>query len=74
MYLDKKPIFHIVDAATTFLTGQFLNNVLTKKTWKTLRQYWINTYFSPSDGITYNTIINFDTTKLWAKTKILCIT
>ena len=32
IYLDRKPIFHVVDAATAFQTGRFLNNMSAKKT------------------------------------------
>lgn len=31
MYLNKKPIFHVVDIAIIFQAGQFLNNILVKK-------------------------------------------
>ena len=32
IYLNKKPILHIVDTTTTFQTGRFLNNISAKKT------------------------------------------
>ena len=32
MYLDGKPVFHAVDATTTFQAGQFLNNMSAKDT------------------------------------------
>lgn len=74
IYLNRKPILHVVNAATVFQVGQFLNNMSAKKTWETLRQYWIDTYLGLLDIITYDAGTNFDFTKFWIEAKILSIT
>ena len=37
MYLDGKLVFHVVDVATAFQAGRFLNNMSAKDTWEALR-------------------------------------
>ena len=73
IYLDRKPVFHAVDAATAFQAGQFLNSMLAKDTWEALCQCWINTYFGPPNIVTYDTSTNFDSMKFRAKAKSLGI-
>lgn len=36
IYLDKKPIFHVIDIATIFQVNRFLNSMLAKDIWKAL--------------------------------------
>lgn len=73
IYLDEKPIFHTIDAITTFQTDRFLNNMSAKETWDILHQCWIDFYLGFSDIITYNVSINFDFAEFRAETKILGI-
>ena len=74
MYLDRKPVLYMVDVATAFQAGRFLNNMSAKDIWKTLRQCWIDTYLGPPEIVTYDASINFDFMEFCAKTKMLGIT
>ena len=74
MYLDGKPVFHAVDAATVFRAGRFLKSMSAKDTWKALRQCWIDTYLDPPDIVTHDADTNFDSIEFRAEAKILGIT
>ncbi len=73
IYLDGKPVLHTVDTAIAFQASQFLNNMLAKKTWEALRQYWIDTYFGLLDIVTHDVGTNFDFIEFRAEAKILNI-
>jgi hypothetical protein len=52
MYLDGRPVLHIVDAATAFQAARFLRkDVSTKSVWEALRLCWIDVYLGPPDII-----------------------
>ena len=59
MYIDRKPVLHIVDEGTRYQAGRWLQNISVKHTWDTLRVCWIDTYLGPPDQITTNTGKNF---------------
>lgn len=50
-YLSSKPVLHIIDEATSFQAGQFLQDLQAKTVWAALRKSWIDTYQGPPDGI-----------------------
>ena len=54
MYIEGKPILHLVDELIRFQAGQWLKNVLIQHIWDQLRLCWIDTYFRPPDLITAN--------------------
>ena len=39
MYIDGKPVLHVVDEATRFQAARWLENLTSKHTWDTLRYY-----------------------------------
>lgn len=55
LYIQGKPVLHLIDKATRFQTGRWLKNISTKHVWDQLRVFWIDTYFSPSDLVTVDT-------------------
>ncbi|EED15826.1 conserved hypothetical protein [Talaromyces stipitatus ATCC 10500] len=59
MYLDGKPVLHIVDWATSFQAARFLKSLSTKDTWEALRAAWIDTYLGPPDVISHDAGTNF---------------
>jgi hypothetical protein len=36
MFIDNRPILHIINTATSFQAAQFLRNVMAKEAWDTL--------------------------------------
>jgi len=44
MYLDSKPVLHVIDEATAFQAARFLRDMSAKTTWETLRICWIDVY------------------------------
>jgi hypothetical protein len=59
MYIDNKPILHIVDEGTRFQAARWLNNISAKHVWDTLRQCWIDAYLGPPDFIIHDAGTNF---------------
>jgi hypothetical protein len=59
MYISASPILHVVDEATRFQTGRWLDNITAKHTWETLQACWIDTYLGPPDNITTDAGKNF---------------
>ena len=51
LYLDGKPVLHVVDEATAFQAAKFLKDMSAKTTWDTLRICWIDIYQGPPDNI-----------------------
>lgn len=52
MYISGKPILHVVDEATRFQAGKWLQNISAKHTWDMLKLCWIDTYLGPPDLVT----------------------
>lgn len=59
MYLDGKPVLHVVDEATAFNAARFLPEISAKATWDALRLCWIDTYQGPPDFIVTDAGRNF---------------
>ena len=59
MYINNSPVLHVVDEATRFQAGRWLQNISTKATWDALRLCWIDTYLGPLDYITHDAGKNF---------------
>jgi transposase InsO family protein len=59
MYLDSKPVLHVIDEATAFQAARFLRDLSTKTTWETLRICWINVYQGPPNIIISDAGKNF---------------
>ena len=59
MYISGKPLLHVVDEATRFQTGRWLQNVSAKHTWEALKLCWIDSYLGPPDLITSDAGKNF---------------
>ena len=74
MYLDRKPVLHVVDAATGFQAARFIRNMSAKKTWDVLKECWIDTYLGPPDIITYDAGTNFNSTKFRNEVRLIKIT
>jgi len=74
MYLVKRPVLHVVDAATAFQAGRFLRSMSAKDAWEALRECWIDTYLGPPDVVTHDAGTNFDSAHFRAETKLLGIT
>ena len=52
LYLDGKPVLHIVDKSTRFQAGRWLKDISAKHVWDQLRTCWIDTYLGPPDLVT----------------------
>ena len=74
MYLDGKPVLHVVDSATAFNGARFLKSLSTTDTWEALETLWINTYQGPPDIITHDAGTNFASTEFKSEAKIKGIT
>lgn len=59
MYINNSPVLHIVDEATRFQAGRWLQDISAKHTWDILRMCWIDTYLGPPDQITHDAGKNF---------------
>ena len=59
MYLDSKPVLHVVDTATSFQAARFLRNMSSKATWEALRACWIDVYIGPPEKIVHDAGTNF---------------
>ena len=59
MYINGKPILHVVDEETRYQAGRWLPNISAKQTWETLRLCWIDTYLGPPEYITHDAGKNF---------------
>ena len=52
MYIEGKPVLHLVDEATRFQAGRWLKNVFAQNVWNQLCLCWIDTYLGPPDLVT----------------------
>ncbi|EJT80461.1 hypothetical protein GGTG_00460 [Gaeumannomyces tritici R3-111a-1] len=46
-YLSNKPVLYVINKSIKFNAAAILKNLFAKKTWKTLKRYWINVYLKP---------------------------
>ena len=49
MTIDKRPVLHVVDEGTHFMTARWLPNMTSSETWKAIRRCWIDVYLGPPD-------------------------
>ena len=54
MYVDGKPVLHILDEGTKFSAAKFLPDVSTKTIWRTLLQIWVMIYTGLPDRMMVN--------------------
>ncbi|KAL3713545.1 hypothetical protein TMatcc_002248 [Talaromyces marneffei ATCC 18224] len=59
MYINGKPVLHVVDEATRFNAARWLENISAKATWTALRIMWIDMYLGPPDFIVTDAGKNF---------------
>jgi hypothetical protein len=59
MYINGKPVLHIVDEATRFNAAHWLDNISAKHTWDVLRMIWFDTYLGPPDFVVTDAGKNF---------------
>lgn len=52
LYIQGKPVLHVIDEATRFQTGRWLKDISAKHVWDQLRVCWVDTYLGPPDFIT----------------------
>jgi hypothetical protein len=73
MYIDGKPVLHIVDTATAFQAARFLKDMSAKAAWDTLKMCWIDTYLGPPDYIVHDAGKNFISTEFKQNARSLSI-
>lgn len=49
MYINRRPILHVVDEATHYSSARFLPNASAKEIWRALRRCWIEIYLGAPD-------------------------
>ena len=59
MYIQKRPILHLVDEATHFQAACFMKNVSSKETWKAIMRCWCYVYMGPPDHLRIDQGSNF---------------
>ncbi|KAI0995357.1 hypothetical protein K3495_g12825 [Podosphaera aphanis] len=59
LFIEGKPVLHIVDEATRFQAAQFLKGQTTQDIWNALRQSLIDVYVGPPDLIVHDAGKNF---------------
>ena len=59
MYINGKPILHVVDEATHYMSALFLRKVSSEETWKAIQRCWIRVYLGPPDNIRVDQGSNF---------------
>ena len=55
LYIQGKPVLHLVDEATRFQAGRWLKDISARHVWDQLRTCWIDTYLGPPDIISSDT-------------------
>ena len=73
MYLNGKPVVHVIDEATAFQAARFLHNVTAKATWDAIRAMWIDTYVGPPDIIVSDSGTNFTAAEFCNNARIMAI-
>jgi hypothetical protein len=73
MFIDGKPILHVIDAATSLQAARFLRNISAKGIWDTLRLALIDTYLEPPDTLVSDAGTNFTSAEIKANAHIMAI-
>lgn len=74
MYLDSRPVLHVIDEATAFQAARFLASISAKDTWEALKMCWIDTYLGPPDIIRHDAGTNFAAAEFKSEAKVYGIT
>ena len=59
MYISEAPVLQVVDEATWFQTGRWLQDISARHAWDVWRMCWIDTHLGPPDIIAHNAGKNF---------------
>lgn len=51
MYINEKPVIHVVDEATNYQAAMFLKRVTAEETWKAILRCWMRVYLGPPDHL-----------------------
>ena len=73
MFIDVKPILHVIDTTTSLQATWFLCNITVKETWNTLCLAWIDTYIGPPDTLISDASTNFTSIEFKANACIMAI-
>lgn len=74
LYIENKPILHVVDKATRFQAAAWLMTVNAESLWIALRRCWIDIYLVPPDIIAHDAGKNFMSRSFEANVDMLHIT
>lgn len=66
MYINSRPVLHIVHEGTHFNAAQFLRNMTAQHVWKTLLKCWSRVYLGPPDFLHVDQGSNFVSAELAA--------
>ncbi|RDW58864.1 hypothetical protein BP6252_13340 [Coleophoma cylindrospora] len=73
LYLEGKPVLHVVDEATAFATARFLKDQTTRTLWDTLRSCWIDTYLGPPDFFVHDAGKNFSAIEFQREARTMAV-
>ena len=59
MYVDNKPILHVVCEATRYQAARWLKKVSAEEVWKAFKFCWIDCYLGPPDLVVHDSGTNF---------------
>ena len=74
VYIDSRPVLHVVDEATNYQAARWLSNVSADAIWQALRLCWIDVYVGPPDIITHDAGNGFTAGQFQASADMLRIT
>ena len=74
VYIDHKPVLHVIDEATRYQAARWLKDISAKHTWDALRMCWIDTYIGPPDRITHDAGKNFVSNEFRQHARAMAIT
>ncbi|KAL5903019.1 hypothetical protein ACKVV7_011560 [Pyricularia oryzae] len=71
LWLDGKPVLHVIDSATGFQAATFLKDMSAHTTWNALCRIWIHIYLGPPDIITHDPGKNFASEEFHSNARIV---
>ena len=74
MYINGKPVLHMVDVATSFQSARWLKSLSAKDTWDAFRLGWIDVYLGPPDILTHDPGTNFASVEFHGEAKVMGVT
>eukprot|EP00171_Calliarthron_tuberculosum_P022726 IDg22726t1 len=66
MYIEGRPVLHLVDRATHYQAARFLNDISTECIWRTFMQMWVLVYLGAPDNLRHDQGTQFVSSKLQA--------